>query len=88
MTKDEDVERDKIVLREHGFPEGQVFFRHNGERYSEVAERVSPDMRLPFLYHLYVAPAPEKALRFTESLSQNVLWPLLLVIVNLGLRYI
>ena len=42
--KAEDVERDKIVLQEHGFPDGQVFFRQDGERYSEVAERASPDI--------------------------------------------
>ena len=42
--KGEDVEADKIVLQEHGFPDGEVFFRHNDERYSEVAERVSPDI--------------------------------------------
>ena len=42
--KDEDVEKDKIVLRNYGFPDGQVFFRHSGERYNEIAERVLPDI--------------------------------------------
>ncbi|MBN1450894.1 MAG: hypothetical protein JW963_07760 [Anaerolineales bacterium] len=40
----EDVEKDKIVLRKHGFPDGQIFFRHNGERYNEIAESVLPDI--------------------------------------------
>jgi hypothetical protein len=40
----EDVEKDKIVLRKHGFPEGQIFFRQGGERYSDIAESVFPDI--------------------------------------------
>jgi hypothetical protein len=40
----EDVEIDKAVLRNHAFPDGQVFFRHNGEQYNDVAERVLPDI--------------------------------------------
>lgn len=40
----EDVETDKSVLRSHDFPDGQVFFRHNGEQYNDVAERVLPDI--------------------------------------------
>lgn len=39
-----DVEKDKLVLRKHGFPDGQVFFRHAGERYNDVAESVLPDI--------------------------------------------
>ncbi len=42
--KAEDVEKDKTVLRNHGFPNGEVFFRHRGEQYSEIAERVLPDV--------------------------------------------
>lgn len=42
--KEEDAERDKAVLRDHGFPDGQVFFRHRNKRYSEIAERVLPDI--------------------------------------------
>ena len=42
--KEEDVEKDKIVIRNYGFPEGQVFFRLSGERYNETAERVLPDI--------------------------------------------
>jgi hypothetical protein len=40
----EDVEIDQAVLRNHDFPAGQVFFRQSGERYSDVAERVLPDI--------------------------------------------
>jgi len=42
--KVEEVEQDKVVLRNHGFPDGQIFFRHNGESYSDVAESVLPDI--------------------------------------------
>jgi hypothetical protein len=40
----EDVERDKVVLRKYGFPQGQIFFRSSEERYSDVAERALPDI--------------------------------------------
>jgi hypothetical protein len=40
----EDVEKDKLVLRLHGFPEGQVFFRNRGEEYNDVVERALPDV--------------------------------------------
>jgi len=40
----EGVEKDKIVLRKHGFPDGRIFFRHSGERYNGVAESVLPDI--------------------------------------------
>ena len=39
-----EVEKDKIVLRNYGFPEGQIFFRHRNERYNDVAESVLPDI--------------------------------------------
>lgn len=42
--RDKEVEFDKAVLRDHGFPDGQVFFQHNEERYSEIAERVLPNI--------------------------------------------
>lgn len=42
--KAEDVEKDKVVLRNYGFPDGEVFFRQSGEQYSDVAERVLPDV--------------------------------------------
>ena len=40
----EDVDIDKAVLRNHEFPDGQVFFRHSDEQYNAVAERVLPDI--------------------------------------------
>jgi hypothetical protein len=40
----EDVEKDKLVLRNYGFPDGQVFFRQAGERYNDVAESLLPDI--------------------------------------------
>jgi hypothetical protein len=40
----ENVEVDEAVLRKYDFPEGQVFFRHKSEHYSDVAERVLPDI--------------------------------------------
>jgi len=40
----EEVEKDKMVLREYDFPEGQIFFRHSGERYNDVVESVLPDI--------------------------------------------
>lgn len=42
--KVEDVEKDEVVLRNYGFPDGRVFFRHSGERYNDVAESVLPDI--------------------------------------------
>jgi hypothetical protein len=39
-----DVEKDKIVLRQHGFPHGEVFFRQEGEEYEDVADRIKPDI--------------------------------------------
>ncbi len=42
--KEEDVEKDEIVLRRHGFPAGPVFFRQGGEQYHEIAERILPDI--------------------------------------------
>ncbi len=40
----EDVAKDECVLRKYGFPAGPVFFRHSGEKYSDVAEAVLPDI--------------------------------------------
>lgn len=40
----EEVEVDKAVLRNYGFPDGQIFFRQGGEGYSQVAERLVPDI--------------------------------------------
>lgn len=40
----EDVEKDRAVLRSYHFPTGEVFFRQQGESYSDVAERILPDV--------------------------------------------
>lgn len=42
--KPEQIEDVKNVLRKHGFPEGELFFRKEGEEYKDVAERVLPDI--------------------------------------------
>lgn len=42
--KVEEVEKDTAVLRNYGFPDGQVYFRHGGERYNDVAANVLPDV--------------------------------------------
>ncbi len=39
-----EVEKDKVVLRNYGFPEGQVFFRSGDENYADVVQRVVPDL--------------------------------------------
>lgn len=39
-----DVEMDETVLRQHGFPHGEVFFRQGREDYGDVAERIKPDV--------------------------------------------
>jgi len=40
----EDIEKDRGVLRKHGFPEGLVYFRLGAEQYCDVAERALPDV--------------------------------------------
>jgi hypothetical protein len=35
---------DSQVLVKYGFPEGEIFYRQNGETYPRVAERVRPDI--------------------------------------------
>jgi hypothetical protein len=40
----EDFEKDKIVLQNYGFPEGEIFFRQSEEDYRDVAEHVLPDV--------------------------------------------
>jgi hypothetical protein len=42
--KVEEVELDKVVLQSRDFPDGQIFFRQSGERYSVIAESVLPDI--------------------------------------------
>ena len=40
----EDVAKDKSVLRKFNFPEGEIYFRRSEEIYSDVAEKVMPDI--------------------------------------------
>ncbi len=42
--KPEDVEKDKSVLRKYPFPDGDIYFRQSQEGYSDVAEKVMPDI--------------------------------------------
>ena len=42
--KVEDVDKDKIVLRVNGFPDGQVFYRHGGQKYGQIAASILPDI--------------------------------------------
>ncbi|MFH0856372.1 MAG: hypothetical protein V1860_00545 [bacterium] len=43
-TKMEEVYDIKGVLKKYDFPDGQVFFRQNGEKYKDIAEKVMPDI--------------------------------------------
>lgn len=38
------VEIDRKVLAKYGFPEGEIYYRQNGEQYKDVAEKVMPDI--------------------------------------------
>lgn len=40
----EDVKKDKSVLEKYNFPNGQIFFRQNGESYKDIAERIIPNV--------------------------------------------
>ena len=40
----ESVEKDVQVLKKYNFPEAEVFFRQNMERYEDIAERLLPDV--------------------------------------------
>ncbi len=42
--KRSEIEQITKVLKKHGFPEGQLFFRRKGEDYKDVAERIVPDI--------------------------------------------
>jgi hypothetical protein len=41
---DDDLEKDREILRRYGFPRGEVQFRRSGEGYRDAAERVMPDI--------------------------------------------
>jgi len=40
----QDVNKDTLVLKKYGFPEGRVFYRASGQRYRDIAETVLPDV--------------------------------------------
>ena len=42
--KTENVEKDKLVLRKYQFPEGEIYFRQSQESYSDVVEKIMPDI--------------------------------------------
>ena len=42
--KSGEVEKDRSVLEQYGFPEGPIYYRQNGESYAEVAARLLPDV--------------------------------------------
>lgn len=39
-----DVNKDRLVLKTYGFPEGKIFYRTSGLRYRDIAETVLPDV--------------------------------------------
>jgi hypothetical protein len=41
---EENVQKDKDVLRKYNFPEGEVLFRMGEEGYGEIVERIMPDV--------------------------------------------
>jgi hypothetical protein len=43
-TRPDEIEAIRSVLGRFGFPGGELFFRQAGEAYSDVAERVLPDI--------------------------------------------
>ena len=38
------VEIDQQVLSKYGFPQGEIYYRQNGEAYKDVAEKVMPNI--------------------------------------------
>jgi hypothetical protein len=38
----EDLAEDKFVLKKYAFPDGQIFYRRNREKYKNVVERIRP----------------------------------------------
>jgi len=43
-TRKKEIDEIKKVLKENGFPKGELFFRKKNEEYKDVAERVMPDI--------------------------------------------
>jgi hypothetical protein len=40
----EDVEKDKLVLNKYRFPDGEIFYRKGRETYTDIVNRISPDI--------------------------------------------
>jgi hypothetical protein len=40
----EDVEKDRIVLKKYGFPDGKIAFRQLQESYGDIVEKIKPDI--------------------------------------------
>jgi len=38
------AEIDRKVLAKYGFPQGEIYYRQNGEQYKDVAEKIMPDI--------------------------------------------
>ncbi len=43
-TKPKEIDDIRNVLKRYDFPRGELFFRQEGERYENVAERILPDL--------------------------------------------
>lgn len=43
-TKEKEINDIKNVIKQYHFPDGQIFFRQNGEKYKDIAEKVMPDI--------------------------------------------
>lgn len=41
---EEDIRKDKIVMERYNFPEGEIYWRQNGESYADVVEKIMPDI--------------------------------------------
>lgn len=41
---EEDVEKDKLVLKRYNFPNGPIHWRQNGETYAQLTEKIIPDV--------------------------------------------
>lgn len=40
----DDIQKDEMVLKAHGFPDGSIYLRQHGEEYRDIAERILPDI--------------------------------------------
>lgn len=43
-TKPDEIEIVRHLLDQYVFPQGELFYRHEGEEYKDVAERILPDL--------------------------------------------